>query len=494
MNYNRRKFIYLSVMGGAGLLFPKFLMGKTNNIPVLNNASSIGTLQVALEYARQANILRLNKSYAEAELKYREAIKLMPNDIRFIDGLRKVLVVQNRVDEIVSLYETGYKNNLQNPKYAFRLGDIYKQIEFGNKKLASKVKTKNGFSSLTEESKKLYNIAATLNAEYINSNSLLKVNNLKENKAKEIDSRGNSMMKSLKKKNEDAYFGKLKNAPKDKLKTFVSRISSKKRRSLSVKEEKIRKENVFKNKKNLELLLIKQFKQESDWDSAIATAENLYNTSKDSHAFYILKKLYKKNNHWDKLIDIQRNKYTQKKDFWIGLGLMKLVKEQISKTENSSHLNEVITLSNEMLNALSFDVQKTIKIHLLMAQCYIASKQYSSAETSLEKIKVVLISNGIIHSPTINEFIYTYAMLFLNKGSFINAERILKIGLGKLENVNDDFAILFKQKIAEKNTHKHLLEVALAKVYLKTDPSKANAQLQHILSVYPNDKFATQHL
>ena len=173
---------------------------------------------------------------------------------------------------------------------------------------------------------------------------------------------------------------------------------------------------------------------------------------------------------------------------------MKLVKEQISKTENSSHLNEVITLSNEMLNELSFDVQKTIKIHLLMAQCYIASKQYSSAESSLEKIKIVLISNGIIHSPTINEFIYTYAMLFLNKGNFINAERILKIGLGKLENLNDDFAILFKQKIAEKNTHKHLLEVALAKVYLKTDPSKANAQLQHILSVYPNDKFATQHL
>lgn len=111
---------------------------------------------------------------------------------------------------------------------------------------------------------------------------------------------------------------------------------------------------------------------------------------------------------------------------------MKLVKEQISKTENSSHLNEVITLSNEMLNALSFDVQKTIKIHLLMAQCYIASKQYSSAETSLEKIKVVLISNGIIHSPTIMS-LFTGAMLFLNKGSFINAERILKIGLGKLE-------------------------------------------------------------
>lgn len=493
MNYNRRKFIYLSLMGTSGLLFPKFLISKTANSQ-FGSLGAIGSLQQALELARQANILRLNKSYSESELKYREAIKLMPNDVRFLDGLRKVLVVQNRIDEVVALYEEGYKNNLQNPKFAFRLGDIYKQIEFGNKKIANNIISKHGFSSLTEESKKLYNIAATLNAKYLNSSSLSKVNAFRENKAKEKDSRGNFMMKSLKKKNENAYHGKLKNASKDKLKAFLSRINSKKRRNLSLKESNTRKYNISKNKKNLDLLIIRQYKKEFDWGNAISTSENLYNTSQDSHALYTLKKLCKKNNQWDKIIEIQKNNYSQKKDFWKGLGVMKLVKEQISKTGNLNYFNDSMLIGNEMLNKYSLDLPKVLKINLMIAKSYIITKKYSLAESSLEKSKNLLIENGIINPLTINEYFSAYAMLFLNIGNALKAERILKIGLGIETNKDDDFHKLFKQKLAEKVSHKHLLEITLAKVYLKTDISKANAQLQHILSVYPNDKFAIKNL
>ena len=88
MNYNRRKFIYLSALGTAGLLFPTTLLGETifkNNdvLPSVSNAA----LQNALLKAKEANALRLAKSLAQAEAKYREAISLMPTDIRFYDGL-----------------------------------------------------------------------------------------------------------------------------------------------------------------------------------------------------------------------------------------------------------------------------------------------------------------------------------------------------------------------------------------------------------------------
>lgn len=44
MNYNRRKFIYLSALGTAGLLFPTTLLGETifkNNdvLPSVSNAA-----------------------------------------------------------------------------------------------------------------------------------------------------------------------------------------------------------------------------------------------------------------------------------------------------------------------------------------------------------------------------------------------------------------------------------------------------------------------
>lgn len=78
--------------------------------------------------SKEANALRLaKKSLAQAEAKYKP-ISLMPTDIRFYDGLRKVLILQDKVQTMVELYQSGYAANPNNAAFAARLADVYCQI------------------------------------------------------------------------------------------------------------------------------------------------------------------------------------------------------------------------------------------------------------------------------------------------------------------------------------------------------------------------------
>ena len=81
----------------------------------------------------------------------------------------------------------------------------------------------------------------------------------------------------------------------------------------------------------------------------------------------------------------------------------------------------------------------------------------------------------------------------MKKGNNTEAERILKIGLKRddaVKNNTDTHIQLSKQKLKETLAQKRMMEITLAKVYLKYDQGKASEQITHILSLYPNDSFA----
>ena len=109
MNYNRRKFISLSVLGGVGFLLSNNLGASViqniaTKVPFKNNVFA-NDLQTALALAKEGHALRLKKSFDLAEQKYKEAIQLVPQDVRFYDGLRKVFAQQKGKElQIVDLY------------------------------------------------------------------------------------------------------------------------------------------------------------------------------------------------------------------------------------------------------------------------------------------------------------------------------------------------------------------------------------------------------
>ena len=128
-----------------------------------------------------------------------------------------------------------------------------------------------------------------------------------------------------------------------------------------------------------------------------------------------------------------------------------------------------------------------------MAHHYIASKSYSNALSIFDSLQTKIIQEKLFDPTTINEFFSNKALCLMKKGDYIGAERILKIGLKKDDLVNNTADIhvqLSKQKIKETLAQKRMMEITLAKVYLKHDQGKAGEQISHILSLYPNDKFA----
>ncbi len=497
MNYNRRKFIYLSALGTAGLLFPTTLLGETifkNNdvLPSVSNAA----LQNALLKAKEANALRLAKSLAQAEAKYREAISLMPTDIRFYDGLRKVLILQkDKVQTMVELYQSGYAANPNNAAFAARLADVYCQLEMGNKAVARAIKEKTGLSSLSDEAQKLYAKAISLNTKNkIYPVSQVKLGKLKQNEAFVKDARKNAAMHGFKKGNRESYLVSFKNRTPEQFNKYLLTSNTKKRRVLSAPEELLRQKEILRNRRDLYLKKLNKYHELKDSSNILLTAQELYSKfPNDKNTLQVIKKVYKANQKHQKITTIAKERYASNPTIWSGIGVMKAIQHQYKKT-STGNLNEAISIGNSLLSKVEDNVMYKIQVLSMLSRNYTAMQQYTSALQKLEEVKLLLMTNGISQPTTVNQYFKDHGLTLAKSGDGTKAEKVLKIGLGRITDEAEELVKLFRQKNTEKPTQRRDMEIALAKVYLQTNPAKATEQLQHILSLYPNEKFALKKL
>lgn len=497
MNYNRRKFIYLSTLGTASLLIPKSLIGETlfggfkRSVQPAN-----ATLQSALALAKEANALRLAKSLAQAEAKYKEAILLVPTDIRFYDGLRKVLVLQKeRVQQMVELYQNGYASNPNSAAFAARLADMYCQIEMGNKAVANVIKQNTGLASLSDEAQKLYAKAISLNTKNkIYPVSKVKLEKLKQNEAFVKDARKNGAMKDFRKQNKTSFRTKVRSYTPEQLNTQLSKSSTRKRRSLSSGEEATRQKSILRNRRTLYLAKLEKYQQANDVSNTLLTTQEMYTKfPNDRNTIHTVKLVYQNHKKWTELVTVAKDRYASNPTIWSGIGVMKALQEQFVKS-GSGNLTESISLGNTLLEKAENHLLYKITVLSMLSRNYKALQQYSQALSSLATIKTLLVENGIAQPGIINQYFCDYGLTLAKSGDAAQAERVLKIGLGRITDAEDEHVQLFRQKNTEKPAQRRDMEIALAKVYLQSNPAKATEQLQHILSVYPDDQFAQKKL
>lgn len=497
MNYNRRKFIYLSALGTAGLLFPTTLLGETifkNNdvLPSVSNAA----LQNALLKAKEANTLRLAKSLAQAEAKYREAIALMPTDIRFYDGLRKVLVLQkDKVQSMVELYQSGYAANPNNAAFVARLADMYCQLEMGNKAIANAIKEKTGLASLSDEAQKLYAKAISLNTRNkIYPVSQVKLGKLKQNNAFVKDARKNEAMHGFKKGNRAAYLTKVKAYTPEQLNQHLLKSTTKNRRVLSAAEETLRQKDISRNRRSLYLAKLKKYKELKDAPNTLLTAKELYSKfPNDKNTLQIIKKAYRTNKQYPEITTIAKERYASNPTIWSGIGVMKAIQEQYVKS-GTGNLSEAIAIGSMLLTKAEGNLIYKINILSMMSRHYTSLQEYSSGLQKLDEVKTLLMTNGIAQATIVNQYFSDYGLTLAKSGDATNAEKVLKIGLGRITHEAEELVKLFRQKNTEQPSQRRDMEIALAKVYLQSNSGKATEQLQHILSLYPNEKFALKKL
>lgn len=503
MNYSRKKFLYLSALGTAGFLIPRSFSGKNVRavLSVLPSSKKIGSgnLQAALALAKEANSLRLAKSFDSAESKYREAIALVPSDIRFYDGLRKVLVVQkDKRAQVVTLYQGAYQSNPDSASFAARLADVYLQLALGNKSMARDVQLQSNISSLSDEAQRLYSSAVHLKPfNKVYPVTLNKIKLLKNNNAFTSDARKNMAMINYRKNNKKNTKTSFKNFTPSQLTAQLNKMQNQKRRVLSSLEEDQRLLVMQRKQRTLYILLVKRYRKAKDNVNAQIAAEEFYKKfPNDTKSFNLLKVMYKKNKKWNELVDICQTRYSQHPNIWAGIGLMKAFEKQYVKSGTGS-INDAINLGNELLAKTTDNIPFQIKILQLIAHSYAVSQKYSNALDTLESVYSKIVGNNISDATLINQYFSDEAFYLFKMGDAINAERILKIGLSRDLSTVDNSDLMLKllhQKTNETAAQKRIMEVTLAKIYLKSNPAKATVQLQHILSIYPGDKFATKRL
>lgn len=499
MNYNRRKFISLSVLGGVGFLFSNnlgasVLKNISTKVPFKNNVLT-NDLQTALALAKEGSALRLKKSFDLAEIKYKEAIQLVPQDVRFYDGLRKVLAQQKGKElQIVELYYSAYKKYSDLASFNSRLADVYCQIALGNKKLSNVIAQKYNFSSLEDESQKLYTKAIELNAAHKNyPQKLNKINQFKTNNAFKNDFRQNNLMKDYHKQNVKAEKIQLNKLTEEQLNQRLTKIQNQLRTPLSSSNEEISRSNVIeKRQKRIYYRLFNIHKTNKNWDQATIVAEKLHQLyPNDSKGLILLKRSYKRTKNWGKLVEMSRDRYNMKPTFWTGLSLMSAIETAYVKSGSGS-IQEALNIGTTLLEKNKENATNQIKISLTMAHHYMASKTYNNALGIFDSLQNKILQEKLSDPTTINELFSNKALCLMKKGNYTEAERILKIGLRRDDSVNntDIHVQLSKQKLKETLAQKRMMEITLAKVYLKYDQGKASEQISHILSLYPNDKFA----
>ena len=500
MNYNRRKFISLSMLGGVGFLLSNNLGASViqniaTKVPFKNNVFA-NDLQTALALAKEGHALRLKKSFDLAEQKYREAIQLVPQDVRFYDGLRKVFAQQKGKElAIVDLYYSAYKKHPDLASFNSRLADIYCQTALGNRKLSVVIAQKYNLSSVETESQRLYTKAIELNSAHKNyPQKLNKISQFKANNAFTNDFRENNLMRSYRKKNIKTEKVKFNSLNEEQLNQRLTKFQDQLRLPLNASNEEISKFNVIeKRQKRIYYRLINIHKANKNWDQATIVAEKLHQLyPNDSKGLILLKRSYKKTKNWDKLVELARNRYDSKPGFWTGLSLMSSIEKAYVKTGNGS-IQEALNIGKILLENDKENAVNQIKISMMMAHHYIADKSYTKALNTLDSIQIKISEKKLSDPATINEFFCNKALCLMKKGNYTEAEKILKIGLKRDDAIKSDtdaHVQLSKQKLKETLAQNRMMEITLAKVYLKNDQGKASEQINHILSLYPNDKFA----
>lgn len=477
----------MSFLGISSLMYSKNIF-----LNILFGKSPISTnLVQALRIAKEANELRLAKKLTQAQDKYLEAIDLVPNDTRFYDGLRKVWVVQKRHIEVVNLYEKAFKLFPTNADFVKRLADVYKQYFLGNRTVTEYIISKNNYISLDGKIEELYNRAEQLSVQ----NTLYK---RKKNKhhLRVLYTKSIDKVKKNKEYGQRTYKIFQNNSLKhnnfnvDQLYTFLNKSKFKKRRQLT----SVQRENLLKYHRQLSFKIIKKLSKTRNWQSAISIAEENYREQPhDAQSFRQLKTLYIQNNRWNEVVKLVEEQ-AQNETFNSQIGLLKVHLTKAMKN-NTKVTNIIEPIANDLLFKYKNSPDSKLKIFVQLIKSNLHDNHLEEVKRLLSEYSLILREYKIAQPEIINQYFVLKSKYLLKKKQYDEAETLLNIALQKqtIKQNSGDVEIA-SQKNPETLGNQLVLEIALTKVYLEQGSGKANDQLHHILSKFPNNQFARKHI
>ncbi len=498
MAVDRRHFLHLSSWGVlAGIFYTQNISAHTF-ILRLPKPEDTSSLPEAIEKARRAHKALYEKDFLTAETLYRECITLLPDDIRFYDGLRKVYASQKGKHLfIMDLYQKGLELNPKVASFYARLAKEYERLELGHKKLAREFESTNGINQLLEDAQVLYEKAIELAPDipdYVAGKE--KIIRRLTTRQHLVDARENPALKALRKEQRKKQKQNFKQLEEKELQHYLQELNTKSRRHLqSTQQQKVREAHMVEQKKRYLNRLCRLSVKQKQWNKAITYAETLYELdSSDRQSYYKLKRLYRKNDKWNKLVQIARDRQETIPTVWTYLGLMKALKQRYRK-KKAGNLQEAIQLGQHVLEWEGLSVSMVNRVRYQMVSLYGLSDQNAKAHDQLESALESIQENT--HPQIINDLLLAYALYYSRKNKWDKAEKVVKIGLNTSIEVSGELKSLqelAQQKEAEEVKHRRDLEVMLAKIYLQSNNSQATAQLEHIVSLYPNDRFALKKL
>ena len=154
MAINRRNFVQLALLS-SGMLFASSPEIKALHKIMEQKGLSFNSEDWVSLMQSGRKALR-KRDFDLADSSYRQAITLAPDKIQGYDGLKKVLMSQNRLLEATELCRIGWKKNPDKAAFVDRFSSALRRLVMGHGKQTVAFINKYGEGQLLEQAAKLY--------------------------------------------------------------------------------------------------------------------------------------------------------------------------------------------------------------------------------------------------------------------------------------------------------------------------------------------------
>ena len=492
----RKNFLKLSSLSFVSFLLPIHQVDLLSFILKLDSYNPEDHPK-AREIAEEARVAFYKRQFDLAERLFLECIRLAPADIRFYDNLQNVYGAQNKVLEIVELYNNGLSVNSKKISFYDRTARALMRLELGYKRQASEYKKNIRSVSLLKDAQVLYEKAIEIDKKDYLFVGLDKVQRMIAKKAPDINYRKNKDEIRVRKERRHLHAQRYQNFDNKVLISKIEELDAKKRRELFIKGEiDVRQKNIIKEKKLIYRTLIDRFTRNKDYDSAILYAKKIYDLdSKDTAIKNTIKSLYKFNKDYLGVVNFKKSYALKSDNIFEHLGLMKALNEAYVRGEGDfSFLTESSAIGEYLIEEwVPLPKVRMIVVDKLCATYNLVGDYEKSFNLLTEELNRLSTTS----SSSINALLYRYGETLMYHSNFEEARDFVLICLEEKEYNSikypqfDFLSTCLELRNDSNFNSKSNLWYLLYEIYSKYHYDYIGIEvLDKILSYSPSDQFA----
>jgi len=495
---NRNNFLKLSSLSLVSTLLPFSQVKHLSFILDLKD-KDISFNSSLVELADEARKAFYRKEYSLAEELFLQCISSAPKDIRFYDNLQNVYGKQNKVLEIIELYNNGLTINSENIAFYDRTARSLMRLELGYKRQAAQYREQISSNSLLSDAQSLYLEALNLQEMPYLHIGLEKVLRKIETNAVGIDYTRNEKVIQERKQRRINHRERYNNFSNAELLSKTKTIDATPRRHMYFENEEVtRLKSLIKEKKIIYRILIDRFSRNKEYDQAIIFAKEIYELDKNDTAIKnTLKTLYKFTENYEELVNFKMSYVSNSENVYDHLGLMWALNEYYRGFGDVNTINQSINIGENLLENWN-PILPALKVSIIDKLC-ITYNLVGSYQKSIDLISETLLDLPTKSSGLINDLLYRYGNTLKDFESFGVAKDYVLMCLEKSAYDSATYPQFYflnnVLKLRNKNTFFSNIKLwyLLYEVYEKNNYlSKCSEVVNTILANDPDNLFANK--